>query len=85
MAIRRIAEGRGLLKPGEAADSSRLLRFIFRPDFSSRDGVSATSGRGVGLDAVAEAVRSIGGRISVKTGKNQGTRFTLRFPVKEDR
>ncbi|OHD21191.1 MAG: hypothetical protein A2Y38_12705 [Spirochaetes bacterium GWB1_59_5] len=84
-AVRRTAEKQGLLKAGEAADSSRLLRFIFRPDFSSRDAVTSTSGRGVGLDAVAEAVRSIGGRISVKTGKNEGTRFTIRFTIKETR
>jgi len=82
-AVRQKAVQRGLLADGEAADSDRLARIIFRPGFSSRDAVTGTSGRGVGLDAVAEAVKTVGGRISVWTKKNAGARFTIRFPARE--
>ena len=55
---------------------------MFQPDFSSRETVSEISGRGVGLDAVQEAVRHLGGEIQVKTSKGAGTSFLLTIPLK---
>jgi len=83
-AIRRKAESRGLLKPGRSADQHQLLQYIFMPNFTSKESVSGTSGRGVGLDVVAAAVKALGGKISLKTGKNEGSRFTIRYPNKKE-
>ncbi len=60
--------------------NQKLLSLLFMPGFSSRDSVTELSGLGVGLDVVKDAVSSLGGRIAVNTGKDKGTRLTLRIP-----
>ena len=48
---------------------------------STSQAVTELSGRGVGLDVVAERVRSLGGAIEMSTTEGAGTTFTLRVPV----
>jgi HAMP domain-containing protein len=80
-AVERKARERGLLKPEEGPVSkTRLVNFLFRPDFSSKTDVTDLSGRGVGLDVVSTAIKEIGGKISVESGKDVGTRITLQLP-----
>ncbi|MCE0484787.1 MAG: Hpt domain-containing protein [Methylacidiphilales bacterium] len=57
--IRRRAEQMGWQLPTE--DHVRYA--IFEPGFSTADGVSDLAGRGVGLDAIRDAVQKAGGRI----------------------
>ncbi|MDP2432433.1 MAG: hybrid sensor histidine kinase/response regulator [Pseudomonadota bacterium] len=65
-----------------AALSSRaLLDYLFRPGFSTRSVVSEVSGRGVGLDVVQVNLQALGGRITVETELNGGTRFRLCLPL----
>jgi chemotaxis protein histidine kinase CheA len=79
--IRKKAQERNLLPPGDQEVSqSQLLSVLFSPGFSTLDSATAISGRGVGLDVVRDAVRSLKGSISVSTKKAKGTRFTLRIP-----
>ncbi len=61
--------------------NSKLLSLLFMPGFSSRDDVTEISGLGVGLDVVKDAVTALGGKISVATGKDKGTRLSLRIPA----
>lgn len=83
---RRVLEravARGLVDAAEAphlplADIHALL---FRPGFSTAETVTETSGRGVGLDVVQEAVRRAGGTLEVASEPGQGTSFTLRLPL----
>jgi chemotaxis protein histidine kinase CheA len=49
-------------------------------DFSTRSQVSETSGRGVGLAALASAVSQLGGTLAVDSEAGRGTRWTLSFP-----
>ena len=70
----------GLLKNGDAADRQQLLRILFRPGFSTAETVTAVSGRGVGLAAVSDAIRELGGRMGVATRKGLGTTFSLIIP-----
>ncbi|MFL5605609.1 MAG: chemotaxis protein CheW [Gemmatimonadaceae bacterium] len=58
-----------------------LLRIISRPGFSTADTVTDLSGRGVGIDAVYNRVRSLGGSVDMKTIPDQGTTVTLRLPL----
>ena len=69
----------GLLKPGVHLPS-QIVNILFRPGFSSRDEATSISGRGVGLDAVKEDVKSLGGRINLRTNKGKGTTFILSVP-----
>jgi two-component system chemotaxis sensor kinase CheA len=58
-----------------------LLRLISRPGFSTSDTVSDLSGRGVGIDAVYNRVRSLGGAVDIRTVQGEGTTVTLRLPL----
>lgn len=58
------------------------LELIFLPGFSTRDQVSETSGRGVGMDIVATVVRKkLGGTLRIDSRKGEGTRLTIEFPI----
>ncbi|MEZ5065250.1 MAG: chemotaxis protein CheA [bacterium] len=78
--IRDKALRRGLLAPDHMPSRTELLGIVFQPGFSVRDETTEISGRGVGLDAVRDAVESLGGRVEVDTG-SAGTTFRLRLPV----
>lgn len=59
---------------------SDVLGTIFESGFSTKDSVSETSGRGVGLDIVKSEISRIGGSVGVKTKLNEGTEFLLKIP-----
>ncbi len=81
--VRQMAESRGLATSDELArmNDNQIRDLIFRPGFSTRSDVTDTSGRGVGLDAVRDAVEALQGRIEVDSRLGQGTRFMLTLPV----
>ena len=58
-----------------------LLQVIIQPGFSTEEIVSLESGRGVGMNVVYQAVRSLGGSMSVSTQRGHGTSFQFRLPV----
>jgi len=58
-----------------------LKQIIFAAGFSTRDQVSQTSGRGIGLDMVADRVNALKGRITVDSQPNKGCEFSIRLPM----
>ncbi len=77
------ALSRGLVTP-EAAErltEEEIFALLFRPGFSTADTVTETSGRGVGLDVVQDAVRRAGGTVEIASTPGKGTAFTLRLPL----
>lgn len=73
-------------QPGRAAelralDEDARLRLIFEPGLSSRDEVTALSGRGVGMDVVKANVEQAGGRISLVNRPGQGLTVSLEVPL----
>ena len=81
--IAEVAEQQGLLGPGEGRGLTphQVHQLVFRPRFSTRNEVTETSGRGIGLDVVQSEVHALGGRVEVHSQANQGTRFTLTLPM----
>ena len=57
-----------------------LLRILSHPGFSTAEQITEVSGRGVGLDAVLNRVRALGGAINLATRPGRGTTFTIRLP-----
>jgi two-component system chemotaxis sensor kinase CheA len=57
------------------------LRLIARPGFSTAQRVTNLSGRGVGVDAVVNRVRALGGSVELRSNAGQGTTLTIRLPV----
>ena len=60
---------------------SELLSVICQAGFSSRTEVSEISGRGVGMDVVAEQIALLNGSLSLETTPGKGTTFKINFPV----
>lgn len=76
------AKSIGLAEPSKSdLSDDELIRLISRPGFSTAERVSDISGRGVGIDAVQNRVRSLGGSVDIRTSPGQGTTVTVRLPV----
>jgi len=75
------ARSLGLLGVGEEPDARGLIKLITRPGFSTADRVTEISGRGVGMDAVQDRLRALGGTVEVETTPRAGTSVTLRMPL----
>ncbi len=60
-----------------------LINALFSPGFSTAETVSAISGRGVGLSAVAVAVSEVNGSVNVESEPGTGTQFRFSFPPTE--
>jgi len=60
---------------------AELLEFLLLPGFSLRDTVTDISGRGVGLDVVADMLKQVRGTVRINTAAGQGTRFQLQLPL----
>lgn len=71
----------GLLSNEAPLDADMVARLILLPGFSTRDEVSAVSGRGVGMDVVAERVRAMKGHLDIASRRFEGTTFTLSVPA----
>jgi chemotaxis protein histidine kinase CheA len=56
-----------------------LVHAILSQDFSTRREVTETSGRGVGMAAVAAVVSELGGTLTVESQFGEGTRWTASF------
>ena len=81
--VRTRIVARNLVSAENAATLSdpELLEFLFLPGFSTREQVSAVSGRGVGLNIVQSMVQEAGGSVVVTSDPGVGTRFRLTLPV----
>jgi two-component system chemotaxis sensor kinase CheA len=58
-----------------------LMRLIARAGFSTAERVTDLSGRGVGVDAVYNRVRTLGGSVDIRSTPEVGTTVTLRLPL----
>jgi signal transduction histidine kinase len=81
--LRSAAVRQQLITEEEAAgmDTRSTMALIFRPGFSTQDGVSMDAGRGVGMDVVARSVYALGGKIGVSTHPGRFTRFKIVLPA----
>jgi two-component system chemotaxis sensor kinase CheA len=62
------------------ATPADLSNALFADGVSSREEVTSTSGRGVGLSAMREVVESLGGAAEVQSTPGRGTTFRFRLP-----
>ncbi|MCW2672409.1 MAG: Gliding motility regulatory protein [Frankiales bacterium] len=80
-AVRAEAVRLGMIPADSPLAGSALLALLFTPAFSTSDTVTETSGRGVGLDVVRNAVEELGGSVEVRSERGSGTAFVLTLPV----
>ena len=58
-----------------------VFQLIFLPGFSTKESVTEFSGRGVGMDVVAQNIESIGGTVSVDSIAGSGTTMMIKIPL----
>lgn len=75
------ARGLGLLDVEAHPSEEQLFDLIFAPGFSTSDCVSHLSGRGVGMDVVAQQIQKLRGRIRVRSVEGAGCSFIFRLPL----
>jgi len=75
------AKENGLIDSFENMSDEEIYRLILMPGFSTKDSVTEYSGRGVGMDVVANNIEAIGGKISIESEENHGTQITLKIPL----
>jgi two-component system, chemotaxis family, sensor kinase CheA len=82
-AVRRAAAESGLLGPAEveALDMDGAAALIFRAGMSTRAGVDAVSGRGVGLDVVREFAARFKGEARARSEPGRGTTVEISVPL----
>jgi chemotaxis protein histidine kinase CheA/CheY-like chemotaxis protein len=61
--------------------NTELLDVICQPGFSSQMAVSEVSGRGVGMDVVANQITAIGGKLHLDTQIGVGSTFIIEAPA----
>ncbi|MCZ7618568.1 MAG: chemotaxis protein CheA [Myxococcota bacterium] len=79
--VRAQAVARGLLAPETLLTPKQTLDLILLPGFSTRDAITETSGRGVGMDVVRENVTALGGLVHVESTPGSGTTICLTLPI----
>lgn len=73
----------GLVEGASAQSMGKdeALRLLFAPGFSTRKQITDISGRGIGLDVVANVVNRVGGEVFLDSEPGRGTTFRVEVPV----
>ncbi|MCW2994669.1 MAG: chemotaxis protein CheA [Conexibacter sp.] len=81
--VAAVAVQRGLITREQAQqiDMRGAIELLFAPGFSTAAEVGALSGRGVGMDAVRDKIRELGGEVTVTSVQGEGTVNEIRLPL----
>lgn len=74
------AAGKDMQIPEGELSQEQLLDIISTPGFSTAGDVTYSSGYGMGVDAVAEAIREMGGSLRMTSTPGKGTTFVVQLP-----
>jgi len=80
-AIRKKALEKGLIKSDDVLTEQDIHKLIFAPGFSTKEKVTAVSGRGVGMDVVNRQMEMINGTIELESEQGLYTQITLKIPL----
>ena len=80
-AIRRRGLEMGLISADRALSRTELAQLIFHPGFSTKSETSELSGRGVGMDVVANTLERLQSWIDVDSVPGEGTSIRLMIPL----
>jgi chemosensory pili system protein ChpA (sensor histidine kinase/response regulator) len=80
-AIRDKGISLGMVRADQQLSDDDIMQLILEPGFSTAGAVSTLSGRGVGMDVVANEIKKLGGALHMETKQGQGSRFVIRLPL----
>ncbi len=72
---------KNLINSADGLSEQEIDHLLFLPGFSTTEEISNLSGRGVGMDVVQTAITSLGGSVSIKSERGQGTSFLISLPL----
>jgi len=73
---------KGLAEPDTEYETSEILQFVLQSGFSTAEQITDVSGRGVGMDAVVNAIRvTLDGDIEIQSEVGKGSSFTISIPL----
>jgi len=72
---------KGLISADKKLSNDEKLQLILQAGFSTQNNVTDISGRGVGMDVVNNAVRTLNGTLSIESAIGKGTTFTISIPL----
>ena len=80
--LRQKAVAQGLIDRDEAdgMPDREIFRLVFADALSTRDDITALSGRGVGLSALMSELRRLGGDVEITSEPGKGTSFRFVIP-----
>jgi two-component system chemotaxis sensor kinase CheA len=81
--IRNKAIEKGLITSeiANTLDESQCLELILLPGFSTKEEISAVSGRGVGMDVVKTNIEKLNGSITIQSEPGKGSTFSISLPL----
>lgn len=79
--IRKKAVEKGIIDVSTKPTSQEICNFILLPGFSTKEKLSELSGRGVGMDVVADTLKRVGGKLEIDSKPGAGTTFMLKLPL----
>lgn len=78
--VYKAAIKKGIINQDAHLSIEEKLNLIFKASFSTKDTVTDISGRGVGMDVVANCVNELSGSVKIQTKIDQGTTIRLSLP-----
>ncbi len=78
--IKEKIKRQGLAEKPENLSEKELLDYLFHSSFSTRQNITAISGRGVGLDVVRRNIQDLRGSIQIHNNPGQGVAFEIQIP-----
>lgn len=79
--VREKAIAEGLIPDDAALTRDEVIELVLQRGFSTKADVSQVSGRGIGMDVVAERIRALKGTLSISSERDVGTVIQMRVPV----
>ncbi|MEA1975441.1 MAG: chemotaxis protein CheA [Bacillota bacterium] len=71
----------GIITPEDELSEVEIYNLIMAPGFSTKEVVTETSGRGVGMDVVKNNIENLRGSVNISSEKGKGTTFRLKLPL----
>jgi len=73
---------KGLADPNKQYTDDEILQFVLQSGFSTAEKITDVSGRGVGMDAVVNAIRNtLDGDVVIESDLGHGAAFTITIPL----
>ncbi len=79
--VREILEKKGI-DQSKLSDKEAMM-YIFQPDFSTAEKLTELSGRGVGMSAIDQSIKNMGGKLDLESEMGKGSKFIFTIPIQQ--